>query len=121
VEGAAADRAGRGTCGVDSGSAGCGSPQGDHASRSEARECPGDEARDQAAGFRTGETGAGAGSSRCDGDADADPARTDRGTLQYISPEQLQGKEPGARSDLFAFGCVLYEMLTGKRAFEGEN
>jgi serine/threonine protein kinase len=43
------------------------------------------------------------------------------GTPQYISPEQLQGKEADARSDLFSFGCVLYEMLSGKRAFSGES
>src|SRR5580658_3777314 len=43
------------------------------------------------------------------------------GTWQYISPEQLQGKPADARSDLFSFGCVLYETLTGKRAFEGQT
>jgi eukaryotic-like serine/threonine-protein kinase len=43
------------------------------------------------------------------------------GTLQYMAPEQLQGKPVDPRSDIFAFGCVLYEILTGKRAFRGEN
>src|SRR5262249_5643685 len=40
------------------------------------------------------------------------------GTLQYMSPEQLEGKESDARSDIFALGAIMYEMVTGKRAFE---
>ena len=43
------------------------------------------------------------------------------GTFQYIAPEALQGHEVDARGDIFSFGCVLYEMLTGKRAFEGKS
>ncbi len=43
------------------------------------------------------------------------------GTLQYMSPEQLQGKQADSRSDIFAFGLVFYEMLTGRRAFDGDN
>jgi predicted Ser/Thr protein kinase len=43
------------------------------------------------------------------------------GTLQYMAPEQLQGKHTDARSDIFSFGCVLYEILSGKRAFPAEN
>src|SRR6266699_3250737 len=43
------------------------------------------------------------------------------GTLQYMAPEQLQGKDADARSDIFSFGCVLYEMLSGQRAFGGSS
>jgi serine/threonine protein kinase len=43
------------------------------------------------------------------------------GTFQYMAPEQLEGKEADARTDIFAFGSLLYEMVTGKRAFEGQS
>jgi eukaryotic-like serine/threonine-protein kinase len=41
------------------------------------------------------------------------------GTVGYMSPEQVRGQAAGAASDLFAFGAILYEMLSGKRAFRG--
>jgi eukaryotic-like serine/threonine-protein kinase len=43
------------------------------------------------------------------------------GTMQYMSPEQIEGREADARSDIFTLGAVLYEMVTGKRAFEGKS
>src|ERR1700704_6067654 len=43
------------------------------------------------------------------------------GVIQYMSPEQIEGKEADARSDIFAFGAVLYEMVAGKRPFAGKS
>ena len=43
------------------------------------------------------------------------------GTFQYMAPEQLEGQEADARTDIFAFGALLYEMVTGRKAFEGKS
>src|SRR5262245_35691726 len=43
------------------------------------------------------------------------------GTFQYMAPEQLEGREADERTDIFAFGTVLYEMVTGKKAFESKS
>ncbi len=48
-------------------------------------------------------------------------ANTILGTMQYMAPEQLEGKEADVRSDIFAFGAIMYEMSTGKKAFEGSS
>lgn len=51
----------------------------------------------------------------------ATEAGTVMGTVGYMSPEQVRGKNADARSDIFAFGAILYEMLSGKRAFHGDS
>jgi Tol biopolymer transport system component len=53
--------------------------------------------------------------------ADLTAAGVILGTFPYMAPEQIEGREADARTDVFAFGAVLFEMLTGRRAFEGHS
>ena len=53
--------------------------------------------------------------------ADVTAKGTMLGTLQYMAPEQIEGKDADRRTDIFAFGALLYEMVTGKKAFEGRS
>jgi serine/threonine protein kinase len=59
------------------------------------------------------------------GDAPTQQIATDAGTVMgtvgYMAPEQVRGKAADARADIFAFGAILYEMLSGKRAFHGDS
>ena len=43
------------------------------------------------------------------------------GTVNYMAPEQIEGKDADTRSDIFSFGALVYEMITGRRAFDGTN
>ena len=64
-------------------------------------------------------------SAREGGDAPTMQAATEpgvvMGTVGYMSPEQVRGKDADARADIFSFGAILYEMISGKRAFQGET
>jgi len=75
--------------------------------------------------FQVGARDVSSGVSRLATEMQASQPLTERGTVlgtfQYMAPEQLEGRDADARSDLFSFGAVLYEMATGKKAFSGAS
>ena len=99
---------------------------GHRASRSEARERDADETRREAARLRPRAASTRRRRRRRSSllptqQHSLTQAGTVLGTFQYMSPEQLEGSEADARTDIFAFGALLYEMVTGRKAFEGKS